>query len=350
MKNITRTEKMSKKSAWKKAVCNFLTQNAVLEPEDTGIMNLLLDEYTDCVAITDDNLILINSGMAGEPHDELYTMDWVLVAYSHEGTNFEWEYVNNKTVNEAETEKVEEEETTMMNTIIIATATAEEIVELARVTKITKLQDAEYVNRDSMVELAKANGMTVNRKTTRTAALEYIKELGNKRYAELKTPAPAEKPAAPETDAKKEAQNKTVTFMRKILNYADSNQKKGHGYTISAEYLKYFIFEVQFGVKKFKDYEVQNKNTQDFAVKMAAAQKVAKWVMEKGYLTAVTYKVSFDFGGKHFERCCYRPEFNGSDETKSKMFPIDKCVFAGAENVKWTATTYAVNESAQAWR
>lgn len=356
--NLIQTSKnAADRKAWEKSVKNFFTQNGVMLP-DEDIMQEILDN--DDVVVTIEECIEISYMVCGEPSYTVYDRDWVLLGYSDEGTNHEFVSCVTEetvTVNEAETKTVEEEETTM-TTITIANASVKELLEMARVTKITKLQDKEYVSRDAMVELAKANGMTVNRKTTRKAALEFIAKAGNERYAELKTAEKKEEPKQESVpvqqpspvSANVTAQQKTVVFMRKVLNYAMDNQKKGHGYTISAEYLKYFIFEVQFGVKKFKDYASKNAGTPEFAEQMDRAQKVAKWVIDKGYITAITYKVSFDFGGKHFERCCYKPEFNGSDEVKSKMFPIDKCVFAGAENIKWTATTYAVCESAQAYR
>lgn len=385
MKAFTRTSKMTGKegkAAWEKGLKNFLTQNGLTVPEDYVWDEISCCEVTDVSLTTmgdDDEVgIMVSGYSSGEPKAQLYDTGWNLVGEMSEATEFEWEYYIDQTAptmeeagadssvttvsvptpvtvnhDEANNNAVEEEKKEE-KTMAIKTMEMKELMELARVTKITKLQDAEYVNKELMVKLAAANGMPTNRKTTRAQALEFISNAGNARYAELKkAAAPAkEAPKAQEQKQDKvtEAQRKTVAFMRKMLNYASDNQKKGHGHTISGEYLKYFIFEVQFGVKKFKAYAQKAGNTPEFAEQMKQAQAVAKWAIDKEYIVPVTYKVSFDFGGKHFERCCYKQEFDGSDETKGKMFPIEKCVFAGAQNVKWVATTYTVTEKADAWR
>lgn len=375
MKTFERTEKMmgkEGKAAWQKGLKNFLTQNGIVIPED-DVWEAISHYEVECVSIDEiegETVIRIGGWLSGEPNDEAYSTDWKLIGECNESTDFEWEYYTSVTAEETEnasantvTEIIEEEkeDKTMMNNIIIATADVNQIMELARITKITKLQDAEYVDKANMIELAKANGMTVNRKTTRTQALEFIGKLGNSRYAELKKTETAPAQKAPVSDsAVTEAQRKTVTFMRKVLNKAALNQKGGHGYTISAEFVKYFIFEVQFGIKSFKGYvasikSIKNPEEQqakfiELGERMEKAKEIAVWMIDKGYIKPVTYKVNFDYGEKHFERSFYMPEFDGSDEAKAKMFPANRCVFSGSVNIKKNVTTYAVTEAAQAWR
>lgn len=365
MLNIIRTEKMSSK-AWEKKVLNALTQAGVVI-EDDAVLNVLYSAVSICDGSAEDKDGNVVYGVQAtvmdteDGHDYLYDSDtFALIAEFGQDTGMEWKFYGQEEVENNNTVEVEEEETTMENNtiIIIAEATLEEIKELARVTKIAKLQDEEYVSKDAMVEIAKANGMVTNRKTTRKAALDYIAAAGNARFKEIKA-AEAPKQEAPKAEEQKvpvqtpqvtDAQKKTLDFMRKILGYAEGNQKRGHGYTISSEYLLYYVFEVQFGVKKFKAYKAKSGNTPEFADQMEKAKAVAKWVIDHGYITPVTYSVSFDYAGKHFERSCYKDGFDGPETAKAKMFPINACVFNGAQNVSWKVTTYAVTEKAQAWK
>lgn len=108
------------------------------------------------------------------------------------------------------------------------------------------------------------------------------------------------------------AQAKTDFCKTLIKTHAIENKKKGFGTTISAYMLCALILKADCGLEKLKGNEDKVTPEQKETVK-----KVRQWLLDKGYIKAVTYKTT---DGK----TVYTDEYDGNDAHKAKMVPFNK--------------------------
>lgn len=103
---------------------------------------------------------------------------------------------------------------------------------------------------------------------------------------------------------------KTDKLFALIKACADSNNKKGFGYTISSFMLQACILNAGAGISKLKGHTVtaeENKMTQD----------IYSWLKKKGFIKPLVYSVVEDENIR-----VYTPEYSGNTNTKTvKMIP-----------------------------
>ena len=187
-------------------------------------------------------------------------------------------------------------------------------VMLDTIEAVTNVHAGDYVKKDALVAFAKDLGMVINRKTSRVDALSFIRHHANKLSNITDTIANDEvkdntQHETPNTDTKA----KTDKLFALIKASAESNKKKGYGYTISSFMLQACILEAGAGIKKFKGHTVTKEEAE-------MTKRIYKYLLSKGFIKPVVYSVKEDANVR-----IYMPEYTGKTESaKTKLIPYNK--------------------------
>lgn len=182
---------------------------------------------------------------------------------------------------------------------------AQELLE--RINNNPKIQDKDYLDRDTLRKELEPFELGLTNKTTRKEMVYrlscFVKEqkaiADEIAYGNLE-PVPA---PAPE-----EKRAKIHELAYKLIEEAQNNEKNGYGYTISAFKLQAIILKIDTGLEKLEGHTITEQE-------QAVITKVHEWLVKRGHIKPVLYTVK-----ENYYTRVYTADYPGRKESKKYRY------------------------------